>query len=31
MQPTRLRTVRPREIRATNIPTQGAHESHHAQ
>ena len=29
--PTRLRTVRPREIRAMNMPTQGAQESHHAQ
>ena len=31
MPPTRLRTVRPREIRAMNMPTQGAQESHQAQ
>ena len=28
---TNSRMVRPREIRATNIPTNGAHEIHHDQ
>ena len=31
MPPTRPRTVRPREIRAMNMPTKGVHESHQAQ
>ncbi len=31
MQPTRPRTVRPREIWAVNMPTKGDRESHHAQ
>ncbi len=28
---TNCRIVRPREIRAMNIPTKGVHDSHHAQ